>query len=377
MTLSFFEDIDFDDEPETESHARGRGRRGRRGGGGDDGAPRGPRDVSSGRRRLLVAAAAIIVVLVVGWYWVRACQADAQRRAYENYVTDVDSVVKQSDDIGQKLDNAILDPTTTKAKLIATVSSLAKSQSEVAASAAKLHDTGRLRGLQSWLDTVMNYRTQGLEGMSAALTTSLATKPVDIAKVEQVSNAYERLLASDVLYSDSFQRPATSALQKANITGVALANSQFALTPRYVYPTFLRSILQRVVENGTGGTTGTTTGGKVGTQLVKVIAEPSGKQLIPGGTVAIPAKTNNTFEVYVQNSGQVPVTKLEVRFIESGHVQKQHIKIIDPGGEAHVIFTPKFVTPGVPTTIVVRSVPVAHESVTSNNEATYKVLYSL
>ena len=84
-------------------------------------------------------------------------------------MTDVNSVVKQSDDIGVQLDNAILDPTATKSKLVATVSSLAKSQSEVAASAAKLHDTGRLRGLQSWLDTVMNYRTQGLEGMSAAL----------------------------------------------------------------------------------------------------------------------------------------------------------------------------------------------------------------
>ena len=146
MTLSFFEDIDFDDEPETESHPRGRGRRGRRGGGGEEGPPRGPRSAASGRRRLLIAAAAIIVVLVVGWFWIRACQADAQRRAYENYVTDVNSVVKQSDDIGVQLDNAILDPTATKSKLVSTVSSLAKSHSEVAASAAKLRDTGRLAG---------------------------------------------------------------------------------------------------------------------------------------------------------------------------------------------------------------------------------------
>jgi predicted negative regulator of RcsB-dependent stress response len=377
MTLSFFEDIDFDDEPETESHPRGRGRRGRRGGGGEEGPPRAPRGTASGRRRLLVAAAAIIVVIVVGWYWIRACQADAQRRAYENYVTDVNSVVKQSDDIGAKLDNAILDPTATKSKLVATVSSLAKSQAEVAASAAKLHDTGRLRGLQSWLDTVMNYRTQGLEGMSAALETAMSTNPVDVTKVQEVSNAYERLLASDVLYSDSFQRPATAALQKANINGVSLTGSQFALSPRYVYPPPLRLILQRTVDNGKNGTTGTASGAKVGTQLLKVVAEPSGKQLIPGGLVSIAAKPNNTFQVYVENSGQLPVTKVEVRFIESGHVQKQEIKIIDPGGVAHVIFTPKYVTPGVPTTITVRSVPVAHESVTSNNEATYKVEYSL
>ena len=288
MTLSFFEDIDFDDEPETESHPRGRGRRGRRGGGGEEGPPRGPRSAASGRRRLIIAAAAIIVVIVVGWYWIRACQADAQRRAYENYVTDVNSVVKQSDDIGAKLDNAILDPTATKSKLVATVSSLAKSQAEVAASAAKLHDTGRLRGLQSWLDTVMNYRTQGLEGMSAALETAMSTNPVDVTKVQGVSNAYERLLASDVLYSDSFQRPATAALQKANINGVSLTGSQFALSPRYVYPPPLRLILQRTVDNGKTGTTGTASGAKVGTQLLKVVAEPSGKQLIPAGSSRSP-----------------------------------------------------------------------------------------
>ena len=115
----------------------------------------------------------------------------------------------------------------------------------------------------------------------------------------------------------------------------------------------------------------------MGTQLLKVVAEPSGKQLVPGALVSIAAKPNNTFQVFVENSGQLPVTKVEVRFIESGHVQKQEIKIIDPGGVAHVIFTPKYVTPGVPTTITVRSVPVHGETVTSNNEATYKVEYSL
>ena len=180
MTLSFFEDVDFDDEPETEAHPQ-RGRRRRRtaaAADGEEGPPRGP-----ARRGVRAAAAARRDRRGdhrrdrVGWYWIRACQADAQRRAYENYVTDVNSVVKQSDDIGEQLDNALLDPTATKSKLISTVSNLAKSSSRRSpTSTAKLHDTGRLRGLQSWLETIMHYRTQGLEGMSAALTTALSTK---------------------------------------------------------------------------------------------------------------------------------------------------------------------------------------------------------
>jgi hypothetical protein len=379
VTLSFFEDVDFDDGPPTEAHPRGRGRRGRRGG--DDGerppgAPRG--GMAPGRRRLLIAAAALIVVVIVGWYWIRACQADAQRRAYENYVTDVNQLVKQSDDIGQKLDNAILDPTATRKKLVAEVQQYAAAQSAITTSTGQLHDTGRLRGLQSWLDTTMRYRTQGLQGMAAALDSALSTKLVQLDAVGNVSNSYARLLASDVLYSDSFQRPAQAALAKANVKGVSISNSQFALTPRYVAPVYLRSLLQRVVTNGST-TPADTSGAAVGTELYKVVAMPANKQLIPGTSTitSVPASTDLTFKVSIKNSGDVPVTKVEVRFIEQNLTpQKQTIKIINPGGIATVSFAPKNPTLGIPTKLKVESVPVLHEKNTSNNSATYRVEYA-
>jgi CARDB len=377
MTLSFFEDVDFDDGPPTEAHPRGRGRRGRRGGGDDDRPPGAPRGgMPSGRRRLLVAIAALVVVVIVGWYWIRACQADAQRRAYENYVTDVNQLVKQSDDIGQKLDNAILDPTATKKKLVGEVQGYATSQAAITASTARLHDTGRLRGLQSWLDTTMRYRTQGLQGMAAALDSALSTKLVPVSAVANVSDAYERLLASDVLYSDSFQRPAATALAKANIKGVSISNSTFALTPRYVAPPYLRQLLVRVVTNGTTSPADTS-GAAVGTELLKVVAVPSNKQLVPGSITSVPASTDLTFKVSIKNSGDVPVTKVQVRFVEQNlSPQTQTIKIINPGGVATVSFAPKSPTLGIPTKIVVRSVPVLHEKNTGNNTATYRVEYA-
>jgi hypothetical protein len=379
MTLSFFEDVDFDDGPVTEEHPR-RGRRGRRGGGGEERPPRAPRPGgSAGPRRLAVAIVAAIVVLIVGWYWVKACQADAQKRAYENYVTDVNSVVKQSDDIGTRLDNALLDPTATKAKLVSTVSNLARQQSEVATSTAKLHDTGRLRGLQSWLETTMLYRKQGLEGLGAALTTALSKSPVEVTDVTQASNAYERLLASDVVYSDSFQRPASSALTKANIKGVSLSDSQFALTIKMIDPSYLRQLLQRAVSNGSGSSS-TGTGAIVGTQLLKVVVLPKNQQLIPGShTNSFPSTPNLTYKVFVKNSGEELVTNVEVRFIEGAATnhppQIAKIRSITPGGVESVLFTPKFPTLGIPSKITVRAVPVKGEKDPSNNEATYTVDY--
>jgi hypothetical protein len=378
MTLSFFEDVDFDDGPVTEEHPR-RGRRGRRGGGdGEERPPRGPRPGgASGPRRLVVAIVAVLVVVIVGWYWVRACQADAQRRAYENYVTDVSSVVKQSDDIGARLDNALLDPTATKKKLIATVSTLATQQSEVSTSAAKLHDTGRLRGLQAWLETTMRYRTQGLEGLTAALTTALAKSPVELTDVAQASNAYLRLIASDVVYSDSFQRPAAAALAKAHVTGVHFSDSTFALSIQMDNPNYLRGLLERAVTNSSG-TGGGTSGGLVGTELYKVVVLPKNKQLIPGSAVnSFPSTPNLTYRVYVKNSGQVLVTKVRVRFIEgTGHApQTKTITSITPNGIEFVLFKPRFPTLGIPSKITVRAEPVKNEGNVGNNEATYTVDY--
>ena len=223
----------------------------------------------------------------------------------------------------------------------------------------------------------MHYRSQGLAAMTVALTTALSKSPIEVTDVAQASNAYLRFIASDVVYSDSFQRPATDALAKANVTGVSLSDSQFANTINMSDPTYLRTLLTRTAQNSsdTGSSTG---GGLVGTSLDKVVVEPKGQQLIPGSKVnSFPSTPNLSYKVFVKNSGEEIVTKVKVRFIEgSGHVaQQKTITSITPNGVETVFFTPKFPTLGIPSKITVRVVAVKGETNTDNNEATYTVDY--
>ena len=223
----------------------------------------------------------------------------------------------------------------------------------------------------------MNYRTQGLEGLAAALTTALSKSPVELTDVAQASNAYLRLIASDVVYSDSFQRPAAAALTKANIKGVSLSDSQFALTTRMSRPDYLRTLLTRAAGNGSSSSTGGASGAPVGTQLLKVVVDAGEPELIPGSHVnSFPSTPNLAYKVYVKNSGEEIVTKVKVRFVEGGHApQTKTITSITPNGVETVLFTPKFPTLGIPSKITVRSVAVKGETNTSNNEATYTVEY--
>ena len=200
-----------------------------------------------------------VVVVIVGWYWIRACQADAQRRAYENYVTDVNSVVKQSDDIGAAARQRAARPDRDQEE-----ADLHRLEPREAAGRGhrrarrKLHDTGRLRGLQSWLETTMHYRTQGLEGLTAALTTALSKSPVEVtdvaAGVERLPAASSRATSSTRTASSD---PRRRRSRRRTSTGVSLSDSQFALHDQHERPDLPAPIALRAPRsNSSGSTTG-------------------------------------------------------------------------------------------------------------------------
>jgi hypothetical protein len=385
MTLSFFEEFDFDDAAETEPQRPAKGRRGGRGEGGGDGPRRPSADVQW--QRLLPVAGAVVLVLVIGWLLLGACGSSSG--PYKDYVQKVNVVVDESNSIAKQLDNALNNPDQSQSGLISAVSSLEAKQRDAQRSAEQIKPPGKLRDAHTWLVAAMQYRTQGLGLFKEALARALAPKKVTETDAESVSQAYERLLASDVIYSDSFQAPAMQVLTKQGVKDAALADSVFALDPDFVTPSSILSVLQQI--KTTGGATqpgGSCPGGNVavGTALLKVeYILPSGgrKRLTPGAVTTVPGTDTPRFVVTVTNPGDIRVSRVQVRLVESGRAgatippHKETIDAIEPGHSDTVTLTgatPQFAGP---ETIKVEVVPVPCETKKDNNSAIYKVQYQV
>ena len=87
-------------------------------------------------------------------------------------------------------------------------------------------------GLQPYFLNSMQYRQSGLQGVHDALEQAFSNqnrqdKSVTQDEAAQVSTTLQRLIASDVVYEDSYRQPAVAVLQDKNIEGVAVDPSVF------------------------------------------------------------------------------------------------------------------------------------------------------
>jgi hypothetical protein len=139
-------------------------------------------------------------------------------------------------------------------------------------------------------------------------------------------------------------------------------------------------VLERL--NGNTASGGNTSGKLIGTALLGVTALPGNKQLDPNNLTTVTAGTNLGFVVSVQNSGSVQVAGIQVTITikqpPKPITATQTIPLINPGETQTATFknlpSVNFVTR---TTLEVAVKPVKGETHTSNNFASYPVIFSL
>lgn len=340
--------------------------------------------------RIATAAFVVAVTLFVVGFAVKSYMNHRTQARYESYMQDVSGITSQSTAQGEELRSLLQDTSgIDRAQLVARLEKLEHRAADLVTRAKQLNAPDKMVGPQRWLIASLEYRQNGLREQRQALVAALAAKNQSAAATS-VANANARLLASDVIYGDSWAGEARHVLSAEKISGVSVPDSKFVLDPEFTSPKAMQLLLTRLstLSEGAKGAKGAKTvvpndgktrGGALGT----VVVGPSGQVLTTTALNEIAGGDGLTFDVSFTNQGEVQATQVPVLVTLRGDASDPiqltgTIDQVDPGETATVkVPLSELPTFGEVLTMTVKVGPIPGEKVVDNNAATFKVQFQL
>jgi hypothetical protein len=377
-------DFDFFEEGATHEDAPARegrsDRRPHRGGGG----PRRPHLRGSGgltpllRLVGLIAFAILIVVLLV--VWAQGCASDHQRGAYKRYMAGIGSVGSGSAQIGSRLAQLLETPGLKQDDLLTQLNGLIQEQEQDVALAQKLHPPGPINAAHQRAIDALGLRVGGMKGLADVFQTTAKTSD-SVQAGTQLAQKAERLLASDVVWSDLFKGQAEQELKTRNVTGVGgVPGSVFVSSPDLFAAKSLTLVWKRVHGASTGGSPSGVHGTNI--EYVKVHQASGDTQLSTTTETTVHISTELAFIVGVKDGGDSQEVQIQVTLTiptqPNAIVKTGTIAVIDPGQVKTVEFK-DFGTlpPGEPLKVRVDVKPVKGEKRIDNNTYEYPILTTI
>ena len=367
----------FGDEPATREAASSasRVRLPRRGGRGPAARrPAGPPRGFTPLIRLVIAFAILVALFVVFGLLIQSCASTSKHDTYQNYMEDVSKIAHSSADDGAAVASALTTPGAKASSLADTLAGIAEQERQNVAQAQRLDPPGPLRPENEQLIEALQLRVSGVNGMASTVRQITSKSSGDAATLAQQA---DRLTASDVVWSDLYQAPATAEMANQGVKGVQAPDSVFVANRQLVAESSLNGVVQRLKGASTGGTPT----GLHGTNLVSVKAQPGDQTLSQSTENTVTATTNLAFEVTVEDSGSSQEVGIKVTLTIQQNpaiVKTLTISVINPGQQKSVIFKNlgqvKFATK---ENVLVDVAPVAGEVKTDNNKGSYPVIFSL
>jgi hypothetical protein len=374
LDFDFFEEEDAPawEEPEGFEPAPP-SERGRRGGSSRLGPPR---NLTPLLRLVGLVALAILVVVLLA-VWVEGCTAEAKRERNSTYLNEIGAIGNASARLGQAVSTLLTTPGLNQEDLDAKLGGYVQTADNQVQRAQDLDPPGAMVGPNTGAVESLRFRANGLRGLQVAFRETDDETDASIAG-EQLLTQTQRLLASDLIWMDSFQAPAEAVLQEEGIEGLPVPSSEFVTAEDFVNQADLAAIWRRIQGASTGGTPT----GLHGNQIEFVRALPSEQQLSTTTETTIEVTDELAFEVGVTDSGEHQEVRVKVTLTIPKQpepiVKTATIPIIDPGETKTVRFSVGALVPfGEQTTVKVDVDPVDGETNTSNNSFEYPVIFTL
>jgi hypothetical protein len=349
-----------------------------------DPAPSGPsRRAPADRQRqvlvrrviALLVGVAILILLLLG---VRGCLNAREERGFENYLSDLDSIVAQSNQLSTEFFTRLVEPEKglKELQLEAQITTDRGTAESLLQRVEGLDAPDDVAGAQDELVQSFELRRDGLAGIADDIPSALATEGRTEAIGRMVADM-EAFLASDVL----FERARTDINATAAEDEVDGTVDESVFLPRPAAQ-WLDSVDLTVILNSFASATGNVPAGTHGVELVSGGVSIDKTTLSPDfdNTVGL-GNAPPQLTVGVLNIGDVEEKDVLVTYSLSGGATttdgEATIASIDAGGQTEASATIEPVPEtDVPLTLTVEVVPVLGEQVAEDNRASYTITFN-
>jgi hypothetical protein len=330
--------------------------------------------------RLGMLAAGIVVVVLVLLLLTQACSGSSATSKNQAYFNEVKTVLGKSDAAGAQLHDLLNSRQPVKLKQVRAQLTKIRAQAQSAVTAAtSLKPTKQVASLQPWLLQTLSYRVNGLDCMIKGMPQGYHAKPA-LAGGKLLVPCTQRMLASDIIYTDSYSTPAANTLQKDGIdvqvpTSVFLDESDAEV----LTAAGMASVLQRWKPSSAAH-------GLHGLSLNTVVAKQGDGKLVTlqAGTVNTVKVHGMSFLVTATNGGDFTEYNIPVTLtIGTGANQVKKTAMIAKidKGQPQTVTISNFESTTLqfdkPVSLKVVVTPVPGERTASNNSQTYQVIFSL
>jgi hypothetical protein len=320
----------------------------------------------------LVVAFVILVVLAF-----RGCLEARKERGIRNYVTDVNTIMTESQQRGEDFFELLEGSSgSSSTKFENTVREIRGSSESLLDRAEDLDVPDEMSQAQDAIVLSLQLRRDALGKIAdntGAATADAETQEALDAIVNQMSSLY----SSDVIYAQVAVPEVEQVVEDEGISVTALRGGHFMPSADLSSPQNLEWLDKTQILDALAALSGTdTSSGTHGLGIVSGGVSIGGETLSPDAPNSVSAN-DREIAVQVQNQGSSEETDVEVVVsIDGEELPHYTIASIQPGETQTArleITTPP--TPGAESEVEVLVTPVAGEEDSSNNEATYSVTF--
>ena len=316
----------------------------------------------------------VVILLILIVLGVKGCLNARKQRGFENYASDLNSIVAQTQQLSKDFFGHLQDPgSLSPLSFEAQIDSYAGTAEGLKTRVESLDTPGALKGAQGQLNQAYELRADGMSGIAKETKTALGTQGRQDA-INAIADYMRYFLASDVLYGLA-QAKINTQLQSESIDAQA-PDSKFLPDPvgDWLDPLKISADLAQV-SGAKAATSGTH-----GLGLLQTTIKPGNEVLDPSTPATISGSGPPEVDVQVQNQGDQEETDVAVSMQITGGTQTVSgdgtIPRIAPGAiqTASIPIQPAPES-GSQLTLEVTVQPVPGEQVESNNRSTYHLTF--